>query len=164
MLTKTVLMLIPIAALLSTGAFGQTINYSGSDCVKRSGGDINYDYDGGVGNTNTTSLSWVVCHVPHADFDGFGHNGGIENGWFDAHDGHTSRNIACRFRGHSINTSANRIDRQYGSMGYTGDLGYQRVNLGGVGENQYSSYVLACSMPDSDAGRVSRVYTYRVNQ
>lgn len=146
------------------------VNYNGSDCVARSG-SILYDFDGAAYNNSTTTSAYVLCHVPHTDFDSFLNNGEIDSGWVDVVDKNRSSrsnngDANCRFRGHSVNGSGT-LNRRYGSMGYSSGFGThrQRLSLGGVGEDSSSNFTLACHIPRRDTVTgVTKVHVYRVNQ
>ncbi len=161
---KTALSLF-ILGLASANVYADAVNYSGSDCVRRAGGAIAYDFHGGVYNTSNTTNAYVLCHVPHTDFDGFLNPGEIDSGYYEAVDLHSSRNVACRFRSHALNSNGS-IYRHYGSMGYTTGFGThgQTANLGGIPERSDTAYVLACDIPPTTSNGASKVYTYRVNQ
>lgn len=166
---KTVLFKLVFVSLISVfvtiDAFAESVNFSSSECVRRSGAAVSYDFDGAIYTTSTTSSAWVLCHVPHTDFDGFLHNGGIDSGWYQAIDRSNNDNMSCRFRGRSLNSNGT-ISRQYGAMGDTFGEGTQRqhVTLSGIGENYNSGYVLACELPPRTANGSTKLYTYRVNQ
>lgn len=154
-----------ITAGFTSQAFAGPENYPGSECVHRAGGAVHYDFDGAVSNTSSTQPSWVLCHVPHTDFDGFLNPGEVDSGFVDTVDLNPSADVRCRFRSRSISNNGNMV-RYYGAMGNTSGYGTQRrtINLNGVGENSRSAYVLACEIPPRTSNGMSRVVTYRVNQ
>ncbi|MFW5444094.1 MAG: hypothetical protein ACKE51_07295 [Methylococcaceae bacterium] len=161
----TLAFLTLLSTFASTSSFAQTENHAGSNCVRRSGGAIAYDFHGAVYNTNYTSKSWVLCNVPHTDFDGWLNAGEINGGWFRAVDRNTSFDVKCRFRAQGVNNNGSIAAYYGGTRGTTGfGTQGQRVNLPGVSEHSHTGYVLACELPPRTSIGVSRLYTYQVRQ
>jgi len=156
---------IAVTAALSSTNSSAAENYSGSDCIRRSGGAIAYDFSGAIQNTSTTQSSFVLCHVPHTDFDGLLNAGEIDSGFVDTVDLNNGSDVRCRFRSQSIRNNGT-IWQSATAMRRTSGFGTQkqRLSLGSVGENGSSSYVLACEIPPATSNGRSKVFMYRVNQ
>ena len=162
-LVKAVLFISSFAFATSTLA---SVNYAGTDCKEEFGTGIDLDWDGSAYNTGTGSL-YIVCHVPHSDFDGFLHNGAIEGGFFTAIDENASDNMNCRFR--SIWQTGSTINGVWAASSSTTGHGnhIQKVGLAGTDqENSDSVYILSCRIPGTDAvsARRSALRGYRVDQ
>lgn len=162
--------LIKIALLVSGCVIAMSsfaaVNYAGSDCREELGTGLDLDWTGAGINTSAGSL-WVVCPVPHTDFDGTFHNGAIESGFFTAVDEHDGQNITCRFR--SIWQDGSVLTVRLAASGTTSGHGdhIQKIGLGGINlDTQESVYVLSCSMPGRDpaSSHSSFIRGYRVDQ
>lgn len=141
-------------------------NYAGTDCKEEFGTGLDLDWTGAATNTSSSTL-WVVCHVPHTDFDGFLHNGAIESGFFTAIDEGDSTNVTCRFR--SIWQTGVTLNAVWAASGSTSGHGnhIQKIGLGGTDqENGDSVYIMSCTLPGTDpaSGHRSSLRGYRVDQ
>ena len=67
-----------ISALSTTNVLAQTENHAGSNCVRRSGGETAYDFSGAIYNTSRTQKAYILCNIPHTDFDGFLNAGEVD--------------------------------------------------------------------------------------
>lgn len=160
-----------IVSLLLTLAFSTSTfaseNYSGTDCKHEFGAnELNFTWNGDVFN-NADTTTWVVCHIPHTDFDGTFHTGAIESGFVHVIDHNSVSNISCRFRAPRTEANGAVIVDSTASASSAG-FGTQRrqLNLGNLQETWNSSYVMSCTIPgrDSGTGRASSIKMYRVNQ
>lgn len=167
---KKLLPVLTSSALLLSLAYGTvqagSTNYNGSDCVARSG-SINLDFDGAAYNNSTTTTAYVLCHVPHNDFDNWPlHTGAIDSGFVHLVDLNRTSNASCRFRGHSVNGNGT-LNRYYGTTAYSIGFGThrQQLNPGAVHEDWASNFTLACAIPRRDpVTGVTKLHVYRVNQ
>ncbi len=166
-MNKTFLLLTVISAMVSSISLADDATYSGSSCVKWSGGDVKYGGHGAVYNNHDTHKAYVLCNLPRTDNGGvYGDVAEIDYAYFGAIDKHNTQDVKCRFISQNIYVSGS-IQVFWGGKRSTSGYGTQRqrVELPESQTNMFSNFVLRCELPPKSAANgVSKIFHYYVRQ
>lgn len=164
---KTFLVLLTfIAATYGICSFADEGTYSGSNCVKWSGGIVKYGGHGAVYNNHNTQKAYVLCNLRRTDSGGvYGDVAEIDLAYFATIDKHNTQDVKCRFIAQNVFTSG-PIQVFWGGKRSSDGYGTQRqrVDLPVSKFNQFSNVVLRCELPPKTANGVSKIYQYFVRQ